>query len=85
MRSCRWADRTQHQRKGDFRALVRTASRGRTIKGLTKTMSIFGRHAGYFTRDQAELIDSSPGRHHLDTAPGLPAGTDPPGAVAPAR
>ena len=63
----RWADKTQHQRKGDFRALVqiaddrhlrckdlkavhlrdylavvRTASRGRTIKGLTKTMIIFG-------------------------------------------
>lgn len=78
----RWADKTQHQRKGDFRALVKiaedrhlrckdlkavhlrdylatvkTASRGRTIKGLTKTMIIFGRHAGYFTRDQAELID----------------------------
>ena len=28
-----------------------------SIKGLTKTMLVFGRHAGYFTRDQAELMD----------------------------
>lgn len=41
----------------EYLATVRTAGRGVTIKGLTKTMLVFGRHAGYFTRDQAELMD----------------------------
>lgn len=41
----------------EYLATVRTAGRGVTVKGLTKTMLVFGRHAGYFTRDQAELMD----------------------------
>ena len=41
----------------EYLATVSTAGRGVTIKGLTKTMLVFGRHSGYFTRDQAELMD----------------------------
>ncbi len=77
-----WSDRTQRQRRLDFRGLrqvaikerlrclelnamhlrehlatVSTAGRATTVKGVTKTMLVFGRHAGYFTRDQAELLD----------------------------
>jgi len=35
-----------------------TAGRGTSLRGLLRTMLVFGRHAGYFTRDQAELIDA---------------------------
>ncbi len=45
----------QHLRA--YLATVSTAGRAVTVKGVTKTMLIFGRHAGYFTRDQAELLD----------------------------
>lgn len=41
----------------EYLATVRTAGRGVIIKGLTKTMLVFGRHASYFTHDQAELMD----------------------------
>lgn len=37
---------------------VGTAGRGNSLRGLLRTMLVFGRHAGYFTRDQIELIDS---------------------------
>ena len=37
---------------------VGTAGRGASLRGLLRTMLAFGRHAGYFTRDQAELIDA---------------------------
>lgn len=37
---------------------VGTAGRGDSLRGLLRTMLVFGRHAGYFTRDQAELVDA---------------------------
>jgi integrase len=37
---------------------VGTAGRGNSLRGLLRTMLVFGRHAGYFTRDQAELVDA---------------------------
>jgi integrase len=39
-------------------ASVSTAGRAATVKSATKTMLTFGRHTGYFTRDQAELLDA---------------------------
>lgn len=46
---------------------VGTAGRGTSLRGLLRTMLVFGRHSGYFTRDQAELIDAvtwtPPGGH----------------------
>lgn len=38
-------------------ATVGTAGRATSVKGVTKTMLAFGRQTGYFTRDQAELMD----------------------------
>ena len=41
----------------EFVATAGTANRGRTLINVTGTMLRFGRHAGYFTRDQADAID----------------------------
>ena len=37
---------------------VGTTGRGNSLRGLLRTMLVFGRHSGYFTRDQGELIDA---------------------------
>ncbi|MDI1288779.1 MAG: hypothetical protein PSX37_02355 [bacterium] len=42
----------------EFISRAGTASRGRTLVNVTGTMLRFGRHAGYFTRDQADAIDA---------------------------
>ena len=41
----------------EYLTTVRSPGRAATVKSLVKTMLTFGRHAGYFTRDQAELTD----------------------------
>ncbi len=37
---------------------VGTTERGHSLRGLLRTMLVFDRHSGYFTRDQGELIDA---------------------------
>ena len=41
---------------------VGTTGRGHSLRGLLRIMLVFGRHSGYFTRDQGEL--------HIDIAAG---------------
>jgi len=40
----------------EFIASAGTVNRGRTLLNITGTMLRFGRHAGYFTRDQADAV-----------------------------